>query len=164
MSQRFSGKTIVITGACRGIGAGIAERFAQEGANLVLASNDLERVTFTADQLAQEYGVSALALGIDVTNESDIEKLYREGHARFGSIDVSVQNAGIITIDHYDKMPRADFDKVLQVNTTGVWLGCREAAKYMVKQGSGRLINTSSGARSPRGFITHRTTQPAKWA
>ena len=56
MSQRFSGKTIVITGACRGIGAGIAERFAQEGANLVLASNDLERVTFTADQLAREIG------------------------------------------------------------------------------------------------------------
>ena len=73
-------------------------------------------------------------------------------HARFGSIDVSVQNAGIITIDHYDKMPRADFDKVLQVNTTGVWLGCREAAKYMVKQGSGRLINTSSG-QGRQGFI-----------
>lgn len=152
MSQRFSGKTIVITGACRGIGAGIAERFAQEGANLVLASNDLERVTFTADQLAREYTVDTLALGIDVTREEDIEKLYREGHARFGSIDVSVQNAGIITIDHYDKMPRADFDKVLQVNTTGVWLGCREAAKYMVKQGSGRLINTSSG-QGRQGFI-----------
>ena len=103
MSQRFSGKTIVITGACRGIGAGIAERFAQEGANLVLASNDLERVTFTADQLAREYSVDTLALGIDVTNEEDIEKLYREGHARFGSIDVSVQNAGIITIDAFDR-------------------------------------------------------------
>ena len=100
MSQRFSGKTVVITGACRGIGAGIAERFAQEGANLVLASNDLERVTFTADQLAREYQVDTLALAIDVTREDDIEKLYREGHARFGSIDVSVQNAGIITIDH----------------------------------------------------------------
>ncbi|QHF45450.1 SDR family oxidoreductase [Pseudomonas sp. S35] len=152
MSQRFRGKTVVITGACRGIGAGIAERFAQEGAHLVLASNDLERVTFTAEQLAREYGVSTLALGIDVTDESDIERLYREGHARFGSIDVSVQNAGIITIDHYDTMPRADFDKVLQVNTTGVWLGCREAAKYMVKQGSGRLINTSSG-QGRQGFI-----------
>ncbi|EPM80679.1 short chain dehydrogenase/reductase family oxidoreductase, partial [Pseudomonas syringae pv. actinidiae ICMP 18804] len=65
MYQRFSGKTVVITGACRGIGAGIAERFAQEGANLVLASNDLERVTFTSEQLASEYSVNSLALGID---------------------------------------------------------------------------------------------------
>ncbi|WP_122761397.1 SDR family oxidoreductase [Pseudomonas viridiflava] len=152
MYQRFSGKTVVITGACRGIGAGIAERFAQEGANLVLASNDLERVTFSSEQLANEYSVNSLALGIDVTDEADIQRLYQSAHERFGSIDVSVQNAGIITIDHCESMPRADFDKVLQVNTTGVWLGCREAARYMVKQGSGRLINTSSG-QGRQGFI-----------
>lgn len=93
MYQRFSGKTVVITGACRGIGAGIAERFAQEGANLVLASNDLERVTFTSEQLASEYSVNSLALGIDVTDEADIQRLYQSAHERFGSIDVSVQNA-----------------------------------------------------------------------
>ncbi|NVL43487.1 SDR family NAD(P)-dependent oxidoreductase, partial [Pseudomonas syringae pv. actinidiae] len=145
-------KPVVITGACRGIGAGIAERFAQEGANLVLASNDLERVTFTSEQLASEYSVNSLALGIDVTDEADIQRLYQSAHERFGSIDVSVQNAGIITIDHCESMPRADFDKVLQVNTTGVWLGCREAARYMVKQGNGRLINTSSG-QGRQGFI-----------
>lgn len=152
MSKRFIGKTVVITGACRGIGAGIAERFAQEGAHLVMASNDLARVTQTAERLAAEYSVNALPLAVDVTDEADIEQLYRLGFERFGSIDVSVQNAGIITIEHFDKMPRADFDKVLQVNTTGVWLGCREAAKYMVKQGSGRLINTSSG-QGRQGFI-----------
>jgi NAD(P)-dependent dehydrogenase (short-subunit alcohol dehydrogenase family) len=152
MSKRFIGKTVVITGACRGIGAGIAERFAQEGAHLVMASNDLARVTQTAERLAAEYSVSVLPLAVDVTDEADIERLYRLGFERFGSIDVSVQNAGIITIEHFDKMPRADFDKVLQVNTTGVWLGCREAAKYMVKQGSGRLINTSSG-QGRQGFI-----------
>jgi NAD(P)-dependent dehydrogenase (short-subunit alcohol dehydrogenase family) len=152
MSKRFLDKTVVITGACRGIGAGIAERFAQEGAHLVMASNDLARVTQTAERLAAEYSVSVLPLAVDVTDEADIERLYRLGFERFGSIDVSVQNAGIITIEHFDKMPRADFDKVLQVNTTGVWLGCREAAKYMVKQGSGRLINTSSG-QGRQGFI-----------
>jgi NAD(P)-dependent dehydrogenase (short-subunit alcohol dehydrogenase family) len=152
MSKRFLDKTVVITGACRGIGAGIAERFAQEGAHLVMASNDLARVTQTAERLAAEYSVSVLPLEVDVTDEADIERLYRLGFERFGSIDVSVQNAGIITIEHFDKMPRADFDKVLQVNTTGVWLGCREAAKYMVKQGSGRLINTSSG-QGRQGFI-----------
>ncbi|WP_228745674.1 SDR family NAD(P)-dependent oxidoreductase, partial [Klebsiella pneumoniae] len=50
---------------------------------------------------------------------------------------------GVITIDYYDRMPKADFEKVLAVNTTGVWLCCREAAKYMVKQNHGSLINTS---------------------
>ena len=152
MSQRFSGKTVVITGACRGIGAGIAERFAREGANLVMASNDLERVTATAQQIAAQYDAQTLPLAIDVTDEAQVIKMYEAAQARFGSIDVSVQNAGIITIDHFDSMPRADFDKVLQVNTTGVWLCCREAAKYMVKQRSGRLINTSSG-QGRQGFV-----------
>ena len=152
MSLRFAGKTVVITGACRGIGAGIAERFAQEGANLVMASNDLERLSATAQNIAAQYGVQPLVLAVDVTDEAQVVQLYEAAHSRFGSIDVSVQNAGIITIDHFDSMPRADFDKVLQVNTTGVWLCCREAAKYMVEQRSGRLINTSSG-QGRQGFV-----------
>lgn len=73
-------------------------------------------------------------------------------YTRFGTIDVSIQNAGVITIDYYDRMPKADFEKVLAVNTTGVWLCCREAAKYMVKQNHGSLINTSSG-QGRQGFI-----------
>jgi meso-butanediol dehydrogenase/(S,S)-butanediol dehydrogenase/diacetyl reductase len=152
MSQRFTDQTVVITGACRGIGAGIAERFAREGANLVLASNDLERVTETAERIAAEHGAQTLSLAIDVTDEAQVVQMYEAAQARFGRIDVSIQNAGIITIDHFDSMPRADFDKVLQVNTTGVWLCCREAARYMVKQGRGRLINTSSG-QGRQGFV-----------
>jgi meso-butanediol dehydrogenase/(S,S)-butanediol dehydrogenase/diacetyl reductase len=152
MSQRFTDKTVVITGACRGIGAGIAERFAREGANLVMASNDLERVTATAARIAAEHGAQTLALAVDVTDEAQVVRMYEAAQARFGRIDVSIQNAGIITIEHFDRMPRADFDKVLQVNTTGVWLCCREAARYMVKQGSGRLINTSSG-QGRQGFV-----------
>ena len=58
----------------------------------------------------------------------------------------------MITIDYFDRMPKADFEKVLAVNTTGVWLCCREAAKYMVKQNYGSLINTSSG-QGRQGFI-----------
>ena len=132
MQRDFHGKTIVITGACRGIGAGIAERFARDGANLVMVSN-AERVHETAEQLRQRYQADILSLQVDVTN-------------------VSIQNAGVITIDYFDRMPKADFEKVLAVNTTGVWLCCREAAKYMVKQNQGCLINTSSG-QGRQGFI-----------
>ncbi|KOC87922.1 glucose 1-dehydrogenase [Winslowiella iniecta] len=151
MKRDFSGKTVVVTGACRGIGAGIAERFAQDGARLVMVSN-AERVFETADKLQQQYGVEVLALQVDVTDEAQVQALYQQAAEKFGSIDVSIQNAGVITIDTFDQMPKADFDKILAVNTTGVWLCCREAAKYMVKQQSGSLINTSSG-QGRQGFI-----------
>lgn len=151
MKRDFSGKTVVITGACRGIGAGIAERFARDGANLVMVSN-AERVLETAEQLRGIASGEILALQVDVTDEAQVQSLYQQAAERFGTIDVSIQNAGVITIDTFDKMPKADFDKILAVNTTGVWLCCREAAKYMVKQRSGSLINTSSG-QGRQGFI-----------
>lgn len=151
MQRNFQGKTVVITGACRGIGAGIAERFARDGANLVMVSN-AARVHETAEQLRQRYQADILSLEVDVTDEAQVQALYEQAAARFGSIDVSIQNAGIITIDYFDRMPTADFEKVLAVNTTAVWLCCREAAKYMVKQNHGCLINTSSG-QGRQGFI-----------
>ena len=131
MQRDFQNKTVVITGACRGIGAGIAERFARDGANLVMVSN-AERVHETAETLRQRYQADILSLQVDVTDEAQVQSLYEQAAAHFGTIDVSIQNAGVITIDYYDRMPKADFEKVLAVNTTGVWLCCREAAKYMV--------------------------------
>ena len=151
MTRDFNGKTVVITGACRGIGAGIAERFARDGASLVMVSN-ADRVFQTAEQLQQQYGCDILPLQVDVTDEAQVQQLYQQAAERFGRIDVSIQNAGVITIDRFDSMPKQDFEKILAVNTTGVWLCCREAAKYMVKQNAGSLINTSSG-QGRQGFI-----------
>ncbi|MDC7863027.1 glucose 1-dehydrogenase [Pantoea ananatis] len=150
MNRDFRGKTVVITGACRGIGAGIAARFAREGANLVMVSNS-ERVYATADSL-RPIANAILALQADITDENDVQQVYQQAFERFGRIDVSVQNAGIITIDTFGNMPKSDFERVLAVNTTGVWLCCREAAKYMVQQNGGSLINTSSG-QGRKGFI-----------
>lgn len=151
MNRDFQHKTVVITGACRGIGAGIAERFARDGAKLVIVSN-AERIHETADALRELYQAEILSLVVDVTDEAQVKSLYEQAAARFGHIDVSIQNAGVITIDYFDSMPKIDFEKVLAVNTTAVWLCCREAAKYMVKQNQGRLINTSSG-QGRQGFI-----------
>ncbi len=114
--------------------------------------SNAERVHETAEQLRQCYQADILSLEVDVTDEAQVQALYEQAAARFGSIDVSIQNAGIITIDYFDRMPAADFEKVLAVNTTAVWLCCREAAKYMVKQNHGCLINTSSG-QGRQGFI-----------
>jgi len=142
---------VVITGACRGIGAGIAERFAGDGARIVMVSN-AELVHETAEKLKSKYDSEVISIQADVTNEDEVVSLYQRAYEHFGSIDVSVQNAGVITIEHFDKMPKSDFEKILAVNTTGVWLCCREAAKYMVKQNYGSLINTSSG-QGRKGFI-----------
>lgn len=151
MGYVFENKTVVITGAAKGIGEGIARKFADAGANLVLSDHS-EEVTETAERLKEEYHENIISFVADVTNEEQVTELYRLAHHTFGTIDVSIQNAGIITIDRFDKMTRQEFDNVLNVNTTGVWLCCREAAKYMVKQQSGRLINTSSG-QGRVGFI-----------
>ncbi|STV40298.1 3-oxoacyl-ACP reductase [Klebsiella pneumoniae] len=101
MQRDFQNKTVVITGACRGIGAGIAERFARDGANLVMVSN-AERVHETAETLRQRYQADILSLQVDVTDEAQVQSLYEQAAARFGTIDVSIQNAGVITIDYYD--------------------------------------------------------------
>lgn len=151
MKYEFAGKTIVITGAANGIGKGIAERFSCQGANLVIADYSKE-IYNTAEYLSSTFNNVVVPFEVDVTVEEQVIELYKMANDKFSSIEVSVQNAGIITIDHFDKMTRKEFDDVLNVNTTGVWLCCREAAKYMVKQKNGRLINTSSG-QGRVGFI-----------
>ena len=143
-------KVIVITGGCGILGKNIANYLAEQGAKIVI----LDRVEEAGRELEAELNrkSEALFLVTDVLNKEVLEENKKAILERFGTIDVSIQNAGVITIDYYDRMPKADFEKVLAVNTTGVWLCCREAAKYMVKQNHGSLINTSSG-QGRQGFI-----------
>jgi meso-butanediol dehydrogenase / (S,S)-butanediol dehydrogenase / diacetyl reductase len=150
MMKRFVGKTVVITGASRGIGLGIAERFAEEGANLVLADRD-PGVEEAAAKI-RKLGTDALPAICDVTVKSEVEALYQKAADKFGTVDVSIQNAGIITIDKLEDLTEKDWNRVLAVNTTGVFLCCQAAAKYMTGQRSGRLINSSS-AQGRQGFI-----------
>jgi meso-butanediol dehydrogenase / (S,S)-butanediol dehydrogenase / diacetyl reductase len=150
MMKRFVGKTVVVTGAGRGIGLGIAERFAEEGANLVLGDRD-PGVEEAAAKI-RKLGTEALPAICDVTVKAEVESFYQKAAEKFGTVDVSIQNAGIITINKLEDLTEKDWNRVMAVNTTGVFLCCQAAAKYMIKQGSGRLINSSS-AQGRQGFI-----------
>lgn len=149
--RRFTNKVVVVTGGSRGIGLGIAERFAREGAKVCLCANE-KRVFDAAAQL-RESGFNAIAVEADVTDKAEVKALYDEVAAKLGEVDVSVQNAGVITIAKLQDLTEEEWDKILAVNTKGVFLCCQEAAARMLAAGKpGRLINTASG-QARQGFI-----------
>ena len=146
----MSAKTVVVTGASRGIGRGIARRFAADGARVVVSANE-EAVHEVAEQIREDGG-EATSLMCDVTRKSDVDLLYLTAFERYGSVDVSVQNAGVITISRLEQLDEEAWDRIMAVNTKGVFLCCQAAAAYMRESGWGRLINTASG-QAREGFI-----------
>jgi meso-butanediol dehydrogenase/(S,S)-butanediol dehydrogenase/diacetyl reductase len=148
---RFDNKTVVVAGASRGIGAAIAMRFAREGASVFVSANE-PRVEEVAKAIRAEGGRAEFSI-TDVTDKASVVAMYDAAEAAFGSIDISCQNAGVITIAKIEDLTEAEWNKVLAVNTTGVFLCCQEAIRRMRKHGrGGRLINTASG-QSRQGFI-----------
>ncbi|NJO37294.1 MAG: SDR family oxidoreductase [Rhizobiales bacterium] len=149
--RRFEGRTVVVTGGNRGIGFAIAERFGLEGANLVIASVEAQVEDAAAELRAA--GARVLPVLCDVTDIEAVKRLYDQAEAEFGAVDVSIQNAGIITIARIEDLTEKDWDDTLNVNTKGVFLCCQEAIRRMRKSGKGgRLINTASG-QARQGFI-----------
>jgi meso-butanediol dehydrogenase / (S,S)-butanediol dehydrogenase / diacetyl reductase len=150
MMKRFEKRTVVITGVSRGIGKGIAKRFADEGANLLLAANEA-RIEPVAKEFSDS-GANAISYVCDVTNKTEVDALYDHALSKFGQIDVSVQNAGVITIATIEELSEKDWDKIMAVNTKGVFLCCQAAAVRMKPRKFGRIINTASG-QARQGFI-----------
>ena len=148
--SRFAGKAVVVTGASRGIGRGIALRFAREGADVVAAANEAKVEEVAAEIRA--LGRRSIHVVCDVTDGRSVDALYDRTVKEFGRLDVSVQNAGVITIARLEDLSEADWDRVMAVNTKGVFLCCKAAARHMVPRKSGRLINTASG-QARQGFI-----------
>ncbi len=149
--NRFSGKTAIVTGGNKGIGFAMAERFAAEGANIVLASVE-EQVEDAASRLC-DCGVDAIGVLCDVTDKAAVQALYSLAEETFGGVDISVQNAGVITIARIEDLAEWQWDATMEVNTKGVFLCCQEAILRMRKAGrGGRLINIASG-QARDGFI-----------
>lgn len=147
----LAGKVAVVTGASRGIGAAIASRLARDGAAVVLSANEAA-VEGVARRIEADGG-RAIAIEADVTASADVARLYDAAEDAYGRVDISVQNAGVITIARVEDMTEAEWDTVMAVNTKGVFLCCKEAIARIRKHGNGgRLINTASG-QARQGFI-----------
>ena len=143
--MRLQNKVAVVTGAGQGIGRAIAERFAREGARLVI--NDLGRDALEETARAiVESGGEVLPVPADVGDRADVERLAAAAVAHFGRIDVWVNNAGINRDALALKMTTEQWDAVLRVNLTGCFNGCQAAAARMADSGGGSIVNLSSRA------------------
>jgi 3-oxoacyl-[acyl-carrier protein] reductase len=138
MIQRLAGKVALIVGAARGIGKGIAERFAEEGAYLVLADTELEAGQATASELGATF------IPTDISRMADAEAAVARALDRFGRLDIIIQNAGIYPWQLIEKTSSEDWDRVMAVNLRGTFNAARAALAPMKAQGSGRILFTSS--------------------
>ena len=137
------GKSVLITGASRGIGASAARLFAEAGANVVLAARSREAI----EALAGEIGPQALAVTCDVSRYDDVFAAVEACQARFGGLDVLIGNAGVIEpISHMATSDPADWSQVIDINLKGIYYGMRAAMPVMQAAGGGTIITISSGA------------------
>jgi 3-oxoacyl-[acyl-carrier protein] reductase len=139
----MSGCVAVITGAGKGLGKAIAERFAEEGARLALWDIDLDAVKQLAEVLDPS-GTAAMAARVDITIEAMVERALAEALERFGRIDVLVNNAGISRHRPIEQMTVEMFESVMTVNVTGTFICCRAVTPIMKAQGGGKIVNISS--------------------
>lgn len=141
--MQATGKTVLITGASRGIGAAAARVFAQAGANVVLTARSAEALA----GLAAEIGPKALAVPCDVSRYADVAQAVEAAQSTFGSLDVLIGNAGVIEpISHLDAADPEAWGHVIDINLKGVFHGMRAAMPVMTAQGGGTIITISSGA------------------
>ncbi len=150
-------KVVIVTGAAKGIGRAIVKRFAAEGARVVI--NDVNATG--AESVAQEIitdGGSAITCVADVSNKTQVEVMFETTLKTFGSVDVLVNNAAIVQpMLHFLEADESWWRRIIEVNLTGVFLCSQRAAQIMVQQGSGVIINMSSGGatQAHRGFTAY---------
>ncbi len=143
--DKFSlkGKAGIVTGASRGIGKGIAEGLAQAGANLAICARGLPALEKTAAGF-RGYGTDVIAMKADVSVKAEVENLVNRTLERFGRIDFLFNNAGITHRAPSEDFPEEWWDEVIRVNLKSVFLCSQAVARVMIKQGGGKIINTSS--------------------
>lgn len=161
MSERLDGETAVVTGSSSGIGAAIATRFAEEGANVVTNARDVERARATAESIVDDGG-TATAIEADVADPEDVQRLVDRAVEAYGSLDIMVNNAGISVVGPAMETDPEDWQRVLDVNLSGVFYGSQAAGRRMIEQGTGGgILNVSSmfGAAGVQGRAPYNASK-----
>lgn len=143
MDLGLKGKTVLITGASKGIGRAIAEEFAAEGANLSICARGIEDLEKAAANLRSE-GTSVMAVQADVTNLEDVQKVIDDTIKEFGGIDILVNNAGDAWIGHTIDTTDEEWRQCMEVNLYSAVRFTRGVAPHMRTRGGGRIINIST--------------------
>ena len=145
MKGPLDGKVAIVTGGSRGIGAEVGARLAEHGAAVVVSGRDGDRLQRAVQDLEAQGG-AALGVVADVASREDCDRLVNAARQHFGRIDVLVNNAGVTHDELLVRMKDEDWDRVIEVNLRGAFVMTRAAAKVMVRQKGGRIINMSSAA------------------
>lgn len=141
--MRLKDKVAIVTGSGRGLGKGIAMKLAEEGAKVVIA--DMAAADDTVAEIVAKGG-TASAFAVNVSKQEEVQALIKYAIDTYGTLDIMVNNAGINRDGMLHKMPVENWQTVIDVDLTGVFYGTQEALKHMRAQGSGRIINISSGS------------------
>jgi len=140
----LSGQVALVTGGATGIGREMAYALGEAGANLVIASRKLDRLTKAGQTMEKELGVKVLPIRCDIGNVKEIDALYEQVVKEFGRLDIMINNSGATWGAPSLEYPLEGWQKVINTNVTGVWLMCQKAGRIMSKQGYGRIINIVS--------------------
>ncbi len=139
----LTGKVALVIGASSGLGRQFAKALANQGAKVAVAARRIEKLEETK-RLVEEIGGTCITVRCDVNDEASIIACINEVINKFGKLDILVNNAGIIVWDGLLDSTTEGWNRAMSTNVTGAYIASREAAKFMVKQGSGRIINTAS--------------------
>ena len=143
MPERFENKVVIVTAGAQGIGKGIALRFSEEGAKVVVADINAGAGDDAVREL-QKKGREALAVKTDVSSAGEVKSMIDSVIDKFGRIDILVNNAGVNKPAFILDVKEEDWDLMMKVNLKGVFLCCQTVIPYMIKQKSGKIINISS--------------------